>query len=83
MMRYDTPTKLVSRTIRGREIPGPALNYEHHRRVGIAEHKRFERDVEVLFERSAIRKRNVVNKRFVRLFTVLTFTGGVILFILT
>ena len=81
-MHYDTPTKFVARFTNGRIAPRPAIDRERVR-LGIAEHKRFERVAESLFARNEIRKRNAENERFVRLFIALTVGGGLVLFILT
>lgn len=81
-MYHDTPTKFVARTTEAGVTPGSAVDREQRCRIGIAEHKRFERYAEVLFERNAIRERNTVNACFLRLLTFLTLAGGFVLFIL-
>lgn len=80
-MHYDTPTKFAARSSNGEVKPSPPVDRERIR-LGIAEHKRFERAAESLFARNEIRKRNAENERFVRLFIALTVGGGFILFIL-
>lgn len=50
-MHYDTPTKFVARSSNGGVKPSPPVDRERVR-LGIAEHKRFERAAEVLFVRN-------------------------------
>lgn len=82
-MHYDTPTKFAARSSGAGATPGNAANLEHRRRVGIDEHKRFERDAKVLFDEGMVSKRNTVNVHFIRLFFFLTVAGATVLFILT
>lgn len=82
LVRYDTPTKFVERSGRNRIASTGALDQEYRRRVGLMEHRRFEKSANVLFDREAITRRNDVNSNFMRHFILLTTIGGVIVFVL-
>lgn len=78
LVRYDTPTKFIGRVTRTRFI-STGVDQAYRRKVGLMEHKRFEKAAPILFSSEAVSRRNEVNKRFLSVVLLSTIVGGIIL----